>query len=187
MGQLAIILPDGEQEIRLRLIILLRLLGMYRGVDLAHAHRNVKTSSQPWMLYTKRKNRRHYGWYPVPQVEPRGCNPQYWLQKYIQCTSDFSGPQLFVSLRCRARQRAPISEDTINGMTTRFLREQGLGEWSAHSTRGACATALLHRGVEPAIVQALGDWESTECFNKFYNRLRATKSDVVQCLVPTLP
>ena len=76
-----------------------------------------------------------------------------------------------------------LASDTINSLTTRFLKENDLSDFSAHSTRGACATALLRKGVPPAVVQQMGDWSSEVSFNLFYNRLRATQA-WQQVLVP---
>jgi hypothetical protein len=78
-----------------------------------------------------------------------------------------------------------LKADTINSLTTKFLRAQGLNEFSAHATRGACATSLITRGIEPALVQALGDWQSGDCFNKFYNRVRVSSAcSIAQVLIP---
>ena len=174
--------PEREEDIRLRCILLLRLLCLFRGVDLERAHRNIDCAQQPWMLESKRKGRAYWARYPVPCIWPENVNPQVWLDQYLHCTADYTGPSLFVSLPT-PQGRKPIQSDTINGLTTRFLQSIGITQWTAHATRGAGATALIARGVEPAIVQSLGDWQSTDCFNKFYNRVRATKP-FQQCLLP---
>jgi hypothetical protein len=57
--------PCDEVSIRLRLILLLRLLCMFRGVDLARAHRNVRKGSLPYFLETQKKGRQYYAWYPM--------------------------------------------------------------------------------------------------------------------------
>jgi hypothetical protein len=177
--------PCDEVSIRLRLILLLRLLCMFRGVDLARAHRNVRKGSLPYFLETQKKGRQYYAWYPIPHIEPTKCSPVMYILAYLEFTKDYTGPELFVTTPS-AKGRRPLKADTINGLTTRFLHARGLQEYTAHSTRGAAATALLLKGVEPQVVQALGDWESTDCFNKFYNRLRVTKGAVAQCLVPNV-
>ena len=73
------------------------------------------------------------------------------------------------------KPRKPLSSDTINGLTTRWLRKHllELGEleadsFSAHATRGAAATALIYLGVDPHVVAALGDWSCYDTFRKFY-------------------
>ena len=59
----------------------------------------------------------------------------------------------------------------------------GLHACAAHSTRGACATALLAKGVPKGVVKQLGDWKSEGAFEMFYNRLRCSQP-WQQCLVP---
>ena len=77
----------------------------------------------------------------------------------------------------------PLASDTINSLKIKFLEAHNLLEVTAHSTRGACATALLRKGVPPAVVQQMGDWASEVSFNFFYNSLRATQA-WQQVLVP---
>ena len=174
--------PEMEEEVRQRCIVLLRLVCLFRGIDLERSHRNIDCRQQPWMLESMRKGRSYWARYPIPCIWPREVNPQVWLDTYLEMTSDYQGSSLFVSLPS-PQGRKPIKSDTINGITTRFMESVGITQWTAHATRGAGATALIARGVEPAIVQSLGDWQSTDCFNKFYNRVRATKP-FQQCLIP---
>lgn len=175
--------PTCEAGIRERLILLLRILCLYRGCDLAGAVRKVRSEKQPWMIFMKRKGRPKASWYPIPHINPPACDPQHWLVTYMALTQDYAQPELFCSLR-NAGPRKPICSDTINSITTAYLHARGLQDWTAHSTRGAAATALIKRGVPPAIVQALGDWQSHDCFMKFYNRVACTNQPFAQCLVP---
>ena len=70
----------------------------------------------------------------------------------------------------------PLAPGTINAITTKFLRANGLSDFTAHSTRGAAATTLLAKGVPPQVVQQLGGWASEQSFHLFYNRLQATRN-----------
>ena len=105
-------------------------------------------------------------------------------------TADYIGPELFVSLRS---PRKPISFDTINGITMRWLHKDlfelgalDVESFAAHSTRGATATTLIYLGVDPHVVAALGDWSCFDVlmFHKFYDRCRAMFR-ISQILVPT--
>ena len=173
---------DLEALCRERLILLLRLLCLFRGCDLEKATRDIKTKSNPWFIKMTRKGRPRAGWYPIPHLGQTPCDPQFWLLEYLDLTRDFDGPQLFCSLPSD-QGRHPLKADTINSITTKYLRDRGMTEWSAHATRGAAATCLIKRGVAPQVVQALGDWQSTDTFMKFYNRILATSEPHVQCLV----
>jgi len=172
--------PANEIELRDRAIILLRVLCMFRGIDLAKAHRPLKLKQGVYFLYMKRKGRTNWAWFPVPQLKPEVLDPVASVQAYIQATPN-RGPELFWA--APPHQPKPLKSDTINGITKRLLNKYGLSEYAAHSTRGACATSLLQQGVPPHIVQALGDWKSESCFNQFYNRVSATQA-WAQCLIP---
>ena len=147
--------PSTEVAIRERLIILLRILCLYRGVDLAQAHRRINTAQQPWMIWMLRKGRPQATWYPILEIQPMAVNPQYWLTQYLAITQDVTHQELFTALPGRLG-RTPLKSDSINSLTTAFLRARGLQDWTAHSTRGASATALLKRGVPPILCR---HWE----------------------------
>ena len=110
----------------------------------------------------------------------RAYCPLYWLGVYLEMTSSYEGNELFVSLKA---PREPIVAGTINFLTTTFLRSVGLHEFTAHSTRGSAATALILLGVDPHIVCKLGDWRNYDTFRRFYNRVRAM-TNIAQSLVP---
>lgn len=178
--------PTTEDDIRLRLVLLLRFLCLFRGVDIARSRRDtLKTQSQPWLMESKRKGRLYFAFYPIHSISPQACNPQFWLHSYLQLTSAFKGPELILSLPSQG-QRTPLSSDRINALTTQFLHSVGLEHFSAHSTRGAAATTLLLLGVDPNVVKEMGDWRSVDTFHTFYNRMR-TGLNPAQMLVPAYP
>lgn len=64
-------IPCSEEEIRLRLILLMRLVGLFRGIDLARSKRStIQFKNQPWFLESKRKGRSYYMHYPIPELQP---------------------------------------------------------------------------------------------------------------------
>ena len=73
------------------------------------------------------------------------------LGAYIAATANYNGPELFVSL---SRPRHAVKSDTINAVTTKFLAEHNLHDFTAHSTRGASVTVLILPGVDPHVVCA---------------------------------
>ena len=178
---------ETEAQLRLQAILSLRFFALFRGVDLARSRRDIQRAAQPWFISAKRKGRRYYARYPIHNVTPPSIDPQRCLARYLEATGDYEGSEIFVSLR---KPRKPLSSDTINGLTTRWLRKHllELGEletdsFSAHSTRGAAATALIYLGVDPHVVAALGDWSCYDTFRKFYDRTRALLR-IAQVLVP---
>jgi integrase len=173
--------PVDIVDVRLRAILLLRLLCMYRGIDLARTYRPIIVKQGVHFMSMLRKGKRKKQLYPLPKIQPDKLNPIYWVEKYMDMTPEL-GPELFWALPS-AEKMKPLVSDTINSLTTRFLKVNGLKDFTAHSTRGACATALLKKGVPPQVVQQMGDWTSEISFNLFYNRLRATQA-WQQVLVP---
>ena len=162
-------LPCAEEEIRLRLILLMRLVCLFRGIDSANAKRSsIKTSSQPWFLETNSKGRGYYSHYPIPDLTPKACCPQEMLQRYILVTAPYVGGELLLTLPNQHGVRLHLSPDSINSLSTKWLKANGYPEYTAHSTRGASATSLLKRGIPPALVQALGDWAKSGLFPKFF-------------------
>ena len=91
--------------------------------------------------------------------------------------------ELLGTLPDRSGKRMPLSAMSIHRITTDCLKAHGITQYTAHSTRGAGATALIHKGVSPAVVQSLGDWKSGDTFNFFYNRVRALEP-FQQVLIP---
>ena len=178
---------ETEAQLRLQAILSLRFFASFRGVDMARSRRDIQRAAQPWFISAKRKGRRYYARYPIHNVTPPSIDPQRCLARFLEATGDYEGSEIFVSLR---KPRKPLSSDTINGLTTRWLRKHllELGEletdsFSAHSTRGAAATALIYLGVDPHVVAALGDWSCYDTFRKFYDRTRALLH-IAQVLVP---
>ena len=120
------------------------------------------------------------GKYPVARMEPATICLQAVFSAYRMTTMDYEGEFLFVSLK---RPRKPLSADTINSMTTKWLHKQGLRDFSAQSTRRAASSEMINKGQDPMVVCALGDWVCFNTFMKYYYRIRATQS-IAQCLLP---
>ena len=57
LNAIALERTDTDERLFLRVILLLRFLGLFCGRDLAKATRNVRMDSAPWFLWRKRKGR----------------------------------------------------------------------------------------------------------------------------------
>ena len=125
---------NSDKALRLRAVLVLRFCCLFRGIDLARARRQLDKRESTWFLTTRRKGRAKEGNYPVARMEPATVCPQAVIPAYGVMTMDYEEDCLFVSLE---RPRKPLSADTINSMTTKWLHKQGLRGFSAHSTRGA--------------------------------------------------
>ena len=170
-----------ESQVRLRLILVFRFFALVRGIDLERTKRtDIIKQDKVWFVMSRRKGRPVHEPCPIHAMTNVAFCPIYWLRVYLDMTTSYEGPALFVSLK---HPRRPILASTINSLTTTFLRSMGLHEFIAHSTRGSAATALILLSVDPHVVCELGDWRSYDTFRRFYNRVRAM-SNVAQSLAP---
>ena len=170
----------SESEKMLQAILVMQLFELFRVIHLATCSRQLDRSTHPWSVFSRRKQKVKPQPYPVHRYDPAAVCPQRCLQSYLDATADYSGPELFVSC---THPRKPLTSDTINNLTTAWLKGNGMARFSARSTRGAGATALILLGADPHVVCALGDWASFDCFMKFYNNVRAHTS-IAEVLVP---
>ena len=170
-----------ESQVRLRLILVFRFFALFRGIDLERTKgTDIIKHDNLWSVMSRRKGRLVHEPCPIHAMSNVALCPINWLSVYLDMTTSYEGPALFVSLK---PPRRPILASTINSLTTTFLRSMGLHEFTAHSTRGSAATALILLGVDPHVVCELGDWRSYDTFRRFYNRVRAM-SNVEQSLAP---
>ena len=170
-----------DSQVRLRLILVFRFFALFRGIDLERTKRtDIIKHDKVWFVMSRRKGRPVHEPCPIHAMFNVAFCPIYWLSVALDMTIFYEGPALFVSLK---PPRRPILASTINSLTTTFLRSMGLHEFTAHSTRGSAATALISLEVDPHVVCELGDWRSYDTFRRFYDRVRAM-SNVAQSLVP---
>jgi hypothetical protein len=59
-------LPTAEDTVRERLILLVRFLCLFRGIDLERCHNQVHFKQGGWFLSMRRKGQRHWGSLPCP-------------------------------------------------------------------------------------------------------------------------
>ena len=170
-----------ESQVRLRLILVFRFFTLFRGIDLeCTKHTDIIKHDKGWFVMSRRKGRPVHEPCPIHATSNGAFCPIYLLSVYMDMTTSYEGPALFVSLK---PPRKTILARTINSLRSTFLRSIGLHEFTAHSTRGSAATALILFGVDPHVVCELGDWRSYDTFRRFYNRVRAM-SNVAQSLAP---
>ena len=117
-----------EEDARLRCILLLHFLALFRGCDLAAASRLLRCTAQPWFLHTTRKGRQFPAWYHVHTITPGTLCPQRAIQRYVEFTSDYIGDALFISLTL---PRRPLYANRINSLTSQFLKQQGIQVFTA--------------------------------------------------------
>ena len=169
-----------ESAARPHLIFTMRVFALFRGIDLARAHRSLREQGGVCFVNARRKGRLAYELFPVHSISSRSIFPVRALNQYIAFSTDYTVDELPVSL---TKPQAPFSADRVGALTTEFLKGPNLTGFTAHSTRGDPATTLILLGIDPQVIAALGDWKSYDCFCRFYDKV-GESLPFTQALVP---
>ena len=157
-------------QVRNRLIIVWRLLHLYRSVDLAHLRR----------LWAKGPNGELYiaaqckGWlsYRWERDHPNLC-PLHLIVRYMHITPEGAprGPLLIALVK----PHGAVSSDRVGTLTKQILQLNGVdvSHYKPHTTRGAGKLIHKHMNLPPDISCEIGSWANYEAYCKHYNRLRA--------------
>ena len=89
-------LPGPKQALRLRAIITMRILGLFRGIPLSRTTRDIQRGAV-YFINSRRKGKLVHQRYPVYKLQPSSVCPQSALDSYIAARADYVGPELFVS------------------------------------------------------------------------------------------
>ena len=97
------------------------------------------------------------------------------LKHYEQCTKEFRGTdedketRLFLPY---IKPHKPVTSQRIAHWIKMFLKDAGIDTsiFSAHSVRGASATAAMEKGVTLSNILHTADWSSDTTFRRFYYR-----------------
>ena len=106
---------------------------------------------------TRRKGRPVYEHCPIHAMDNGAFSPIYCLGAYLDLASSYTAGELFVSFKA---SKKPTVAGPIDSLTSTFLRNMQLHELTAHSTRGALATARILPGGDPHVDSKLGDWQN---------------------------
>ena len=163
------------EKVRDRLTMVLRLLCLYRSVDLERLHRKVSFVDNIPFIWIQRK-----GW-PAPRWEqlltlpsaPALC-PWTLLRHYVNMTSCMAaGEEVFRQLKTPFR---PLKADSLGSLTRKMLHKYGINrqQWGAHSTRGAGVTMYKNLGLTSEEVCQIGQPKNATAFAGHYLRLNAS-------------
>lgn len=98
------------------------------------------------------------------------------LKEYLKRTKDVRKDNgLFLSY---VKPHGPVKSCTIARWLKEVLQSAGLGEFRAHSTRGASVSAAFTQGMSVADIIAVADWSSDSMFKKFYYRPVIQKQNI---------
>jgi len=162
-------------QLRLRVIVLLRVCALLRSSDVACVVTDrvqfLEDGTASFVLLNPKttsgySTRRIL--HPLPE-EPRLCpvrNLREYLSRTQQARAVIEGHPLILD----DALRAGIGAQRIAKLALQCMREAGIEDFPAHALRMASATRLVDSGVSVDEVMVKGDWTSRETFNKFYLR-----------------
>ena len=165
---------ENVEQVRDRLILVSRLIGLHRSIDLARMYRKISFIDGKPFIWVQRK-----GW-PIPRWEQvvRVSNPLIcpWtlLQQYVSLTHAQTAPGEPV-FRHLKMPFLDLKSDSIGSITKKLLGKYGIHNswWSAHSTRGAGVAMYKSLGLSSEEVCQIGQWKNTTAFANHYLRLNA--------------
>jgi hypothetical protein len=167
----------STKEVRDRLIICWRLLGLHRSIDLARLQRCVSFVGTTPFVLLQRKGWQKPRWEEVMVLPefPTIC-PWTLLRHYVELTRNLVTPgQGTFVLRALCAPFAPVCADTVGSITRRILETGGVNTraWGPHSTRGAAVRMFKDMGLSSEHVCELGQWKNVAAFTSHYLRLGA--------------
>mmetsp|Transcript_17847 Transcript_17847/g.28286 ORF Transcript_17847/g.28286 Transcript_17847/m.28286 type:complete len:526 (-) Transcript_17847:59-1636(-) len=176
----------SRSSVRDRLIIVWRLLHLYRSFDLSNLLRLWSHAPDHNALFiaAKRKGWDKYRWERIMFLpdRPRIC-PATLLFRYISITKDTvlhlpSPAPVLVGL---VKPHRPLSASRIASLTKVIMARHGVDTtvFKAHSTRGAGLEAQKDLGLPSEVSCEVGSWKNSEAFDKHYKRLGAVQQVAV--------
>ena len=120
------------------------------------------TFSLAALTKTSRPGKSKTLFYPSLETDRDVC-PVTSLKNYLKRTDGVrSDNKLFLS---HVKPYGSVKSCTIARWLKEILQSAGLGEFRAHSTRGAAVSAAYTQGMSVADIMAVADWSSDNMFN----------------------
>ena len=144
----------------------MRLLGLFRSIDLERWYRKLSFIDQVPFIWVQRK-----GW-PAARWEQLLCMPERpdlcpltLLKAYVNLTKGHCATSSQVLITLKSPFKA-LKVDTIGSITKRILSKNGIPPqfWGAHSTRGAGVTMYKNLGLSSEQVCEIGQWKNSTAF-----------------------
>ena len=162
-------------QVRNTLIIVWRLLHLYRSVDLAHLRRLwAKGPNGELYIAAQRKGWLSYRWERVMVLpnHPNVC-PLHLIVRYMHITPE--GAPRVPLLVALVKPHGALSSDRVGALTKHILQAHGVDvtHYKPHTTRGAGKLIHKQMNLPPDISCEIGSWANYEAYCKHYNRLGA--------------
>jgi integrase len=174
------LLGEGKAEVRLRLILLLRICCLRRSSDVAvilwdSVDLERCSFKQLWSKAQK-GNKRITG--PIsfePNEEDPGLCVREAFRQYLELfKNNISEEEVNPVLIRDLKGRKPIQKVTISNLVLGVLKKSGIDTsvYKSHSLRMSAASAMIDNGLSVEHVMKIGEWSSTGVFLKFYHRAK---------------
>jgi hypothetical protein len=147
---------NSIEAVRDRLILIFRLLQLYRSVDLERTFRVCSLFQGTLYVSTRRKGAAQPAF---EQVISLPTPPRHLLQRYVDLTSHQAQPGSPL-LRALNRPFSPLKANSIGSITKRLLEKFGVpvSIFGPHSTRGAGVQLYKRLGMSSEEVCEIGRW-----------------------------
>ena len=168
---------SSPEDLRTRLILVLRFLMLCRSIDLERLYRAVSFVGETPYVLIRRKGQLQAQWEALVQVHsaPHLC-PWQLLQAYVALTHTCirEGSEVFITTKPPFR---PLKANSIGSLTRQALKKLGVNTqlWKPHSTRGAGVTMFKKLGFSSEEVCEIGKWKNVAAFTSHYLRLGAAQ------------
>ena len=156
------------EEVRERLILVCRLLLLFRSIDFS------RTLRGNMYVLVRRKGQLHHQCDDVMKLGLKVISPADLVLRYVELTSgqDVPGSALLLQLHA---PYGPLSSNAIGSLTKKALQKLGVDmrHFGPHSTRGAAVKMFKTLGLSSEEVCQLGKWKNLAAFSSHYLRLGA--------------
>jgi hypothetical protein len=164
-----LMLGETEAALRLAVIILLKLTCMMRSHDISTLRPTLYAAGDLVMVRCSAKG-------SIPRTLSVETPVTRTILKYLQ----MSAPGHRQTLICHIGSTLCLGPERISKITKNFMTSCGIdtSEYQSHSLRGAVATHLLSRGVDPALIQHRAGWSSgptAQTTATYYGRAHQTQ------------
>ena len=169
---------NNVQQVRDRLILVLRILQLCRSIDLERMWRTLSKVDDEYYIKIRRKGHARPAWEQIVQLPgtQRAISPLHLLLRYVALTCVcLPGSQLFRSLTPPFK---PLTSNSLGRITKDLLGKLGvqISSWKPHSTRGAGVKLYKKLGLSSEQVCEIGKWKNASAFQAHYLRLGAAKA-----------
>jgi muconolactone delta-isomerase len=169
---------SSRTEVRARLVLVWRLLGLFRSYDLFNVRRAVSELEGKHFVLVRRKGWQTFRWERIISLpNAPELSPWHLFAHYVALCPKAGGggptepPPLLVAVTAPF---SPISANRIGSITAEQMAKFGVpADFKPHATRGIGLNLLVSLGLKPEEACEIGSWKNFSAFRDHYLRLGA--------------